>query len=85
VLAGKVFVVSMLTMASTAALLGNVFKGLLWIGTAVPLMAVSGIYVAWRNRTNLAVAAAVVLACYVPFVLLESARVNLCSRVQPWV
>src|SRR6266568_1701406 len=30
-------------------------------------MAISGIYVAWRNRTNLAVAAAVtLLACYIP-------------------
>jgi hypothetical protein len=41
---------------------------------AVPLMAVSGIYVAWRNRTNLAVAAAVVLACYVPFVFYWNLR-----------
>jgi len=49
-------------------------KGLLWIGTAVPLMAVSGIYVAWRNRTNLAVAAALVLACYVPFVFYWNLR-----------
>jgi hypothetical protein len=49
-------------------------KGLLWIGTVVPLMAVSGIYVAWRNRTNLAVAAAVVLACYVPFIFYWNLR-----------
>jgi CubicO group peptidase (beta-lactamase class C family) len=41
---------------------------LLWIGTAVPLMAIAGIYLACRNRTRLAMAAAVVLTLYVPFV-----------------
>jgi CubicO group peptidase (beta-lactamase class C family) len=49
-------------------------KALLWIGTAVPLMAVSGIYLAWRDRTILAVTAAVVLACYVPFVFYWNLR-----------
>jgi hypothetical protein len=49
-------------------------KALLWIGTAVPLMAVSGIYLAWHNRTILAVTAAVVLACYVPFVFYWNLR-----------
>jgi hypothetical protein len=49
-------------------------KGLLWIGTALPLMAVASIYVAWRNRTILAVASAVVLVCYVPFVFYWNLR-----------
>ena len=44
-------------------------KGILWIGTVVPLMAVSAVYVAWRRRDVLAIGAAVVLACYIPFVL----------------
>jgi hypothetical protein len=43
-------------------------KGLLWIGTAMPLMAVSAIYSAWRRRTPLAIGAGVVLAFYIPFV-----------------
>ena len=49
-------------------------KALLWIGTVVPLMAVSGIYLAWRDRTILAVTATVVLACYVPFVFYWNLR-----------
>ena len=49
-------------------------KSLLWIGTAMPLMAVSGIYLAWHHRTILAVTAAVVLACYVPFVFYWNLR-----------
>jgi CubicO group peptidase (beta-lactamase class C family) len=44
-------------------------KGILWIGTAVPVMAVSAIYIASRRRDVLAIAAAVLLACYIPFVL----------------
>jgi hypothetical protein len=43
-------------------------KGILWIGTAAPLMAVSAIYIAWRRRDVLTIGAAVVLACYIPFV-----------------
>jgi CubicO group peptidase (beta-lactamase class C family) len=50
-------------------------EGLLCIGTAVPLLAVSGIYLAWRNRTILAFTAAVVLACYIPFVFYWNLRV----------
>jgi len=44
-------------------------KGILWIGTLVPLMAVSAIYIAWRRSDVLAIGAAVVFACYIPFVL----------------
>jgi len=43
-------------------------KGILWLGTLVPLMAVSAIYIAWRRGDVLAIGAAVMLACYVPFV-----------------
>ena len=43
-------------------------KAVLWIGTAAPLLAIAGIYLAWRHKTPLAIAAAVVLTCYVPFV-----------------
>ena len=43
-------------------------KGILWIGALVPLMAVSAIYIAWRRRDGFPVAAAVLLACYIPFV-----------------
>jgi CubicO group peptidase (beta-lactamase class C family) len=43
-------------------------KSLLWIGTVAPLLAIAGIYLAWRNETALAIASAVVLICYVPFV-----------------
>ena len=44
-------------------------KAVLCIGTVVPLMAASAIYSAWRNRTFLTVTSAVVMACYIPFVL----------------
>jgi CubicO group peptidase (beta-lactamase class C family) len=50
-------------------------KGILSIGTAMPLLALAAIYVAWRNRTILAVATAAVLACYVPFVFYWNLRV----------
>jgi hypothetical protein len=43
-------------------------KGLLCIGTTAPLMAIFGVYMAWRKRTILAATSAVVLACYIPFV-----------------
>jgi CubicO group peptidase (beta-lactamase class C family) len=43
-------------------------KAVLWIGTAAPLLAIAGIYLAWRHKTPLAIAAAIVLTCYVPFV-----------------
>jgi Beta-lactamase len=43
-------------------------KAILWIGTAAPLLAIAGIYLAWRHKNPLAIAAAVVLTCYVPFV-----------------
>jgi len=49
-------------------------KGILWIGTAMPLLALAAIYPAWRNRTILAVATAAVLACYVPFVFYWNLR-----------
>jgi hypothetical protein len=49
-------------------------KGILSIGTAMPLLALAAIYVAWRNRTILAAATAVVLACYVPFVFYWNLR-----------
>lgn len=44
-------------------------KGVLWIGTAVPLIALFAIYIACRKRTALAIGAGVVLACYIPFVI----------------
>jgi hypothetical protein len=44
-------------------------KGVLWIGTAVPLIALFAIYIAWRKRTALAVGAGMVLASYIPFVI----------------
>jgi len=50
-------------------------KGIPSIGTAMPLLALAAVYVAWRNRTILAVATAVVLACYVPFVFYWNLRV----------
>ncbi len=50
-------------------------KGILSIGTAMPLLALAAIYNAWRNRTILAVATAIVLACYVPFVFYWNLRV----------
>jgi hypothetical protein len=50
-------------------------KGILSIGTAMPLLALAAVYVAWRSRTLLAVAIAVVLACYVPFVFYWNLRV----------
>jgi CubicO group peptidase (beta-lactamase class C family) len=43
-------------------------KAVLGIGTAAPLLAIAGIYLAWRHKTPLEIAAAVVLTCYVPFV-----------------
>lgn len=43
-------------------------KGLLWIGTAVPLMAIFAIYIAWRRKTVLTIGAGLVLVCYIPFV-----------------
>ncbi len=43
-------------------------KGILWIGTAIPLMAVLAAYIAWRRRTVLAVGTAAVFAYYTPFV-----------------
>jgi len=49
-------------------------KGILWIGTAMPLLALAAIYPAWRKRTILAVATAAVLACYVPFVFYWNLR-----------
>jgi hypothetical protein len=48
----------------------------------MPLLALAAIYLAWRNRTILAVATAVVLACYVPFVFywdLRTYAINKCS------
>lgn len=50
-------------------------KGILSIGTAMPLLALAAVYVAWRNGTILAVVIAVVLACYVPFVFYWNLRV----------
>ena len=54
---------------------GNLVMGLpwpleliLWVGTAVPLMAVSAIYLAWRRRDVFAIGTAFALACYIPFV-----------------
>jgi hypothetical protein len=43
-------------------------RGILSIGTAMPLLALAAIYVAWRNRTILAVATAAALTCYTPFI-----------------
>jgi len=40
----------------------------LWIGTAAPLLAIAGIFCAWRSKSVLAIAAAAALTCYVPFV-----------------
>src|SRR6267154_1381525 len=49
-------------------------KVILWIWTAMPLLALAAIYPAWRKRTILAVATAAVLACYVPFVFYWNLR-----------
>jgi len=49
-------------------------KAILWIGTAAPLLAIAGIYLAWRHKTVLAIFAAVVLTCYVPFVFYWNLR-----------
>jgi hypothetical protein len=49
-------------------------KGILWIGTAMPLLALIAIYVAWCNRTILSVADAVALTFYVPFVFYWNLR-----------
>src|SRR6266481_5812526 len=49
-------------------------KGILWIGTATPLLALAAISLAWRNRTILSVASAAALAFYVPFVFYWNLR-----------
>ena len=46
-------------------------KGILWIGTATPLLTLAAVYVAWRKRTFLSIAA---LALYVPFVFYWNLR-----------
>lgn len=49
-------------------------KGILWIGTAMPLLALAAIYFASRNKTILSIANAVALALYVPFVFYWNLR-----------
>jgi hypothetical protein len=43
-------------------------KGILWIGTATPLLTLAAIYVAWRKRRFFSISSATALALYVPFV-----------------
>ena len=49
-------------------------KGILWIGTATPLLTLAAVYLAWRNRTFLSIASAAALALYVPFVFYWNLR-----------
>jgi CubicO group peptidase (beta-lactamase class C family) len=49
-------------------------KGILWIGTATPTLAAVSLYAVWRSRTALSITAAILLACYIPFVFYWNLR-----------
>jgi len=55
-------------------------KGILWIGTATPLLTLAAICLAWRNRTFLSIASAEALALYVPFVFYWNLRARIGHR-----